>query len=73
MAPRKNLRYLFSLVGIVMAASLILPACSSGPEVIAVGEKAPDFSLPTSSGGEVSLSDYKGSKPVLLFFHMAVG
>ena len=73
MALRKNKRYLFYLIGIIMAASLVLAACSSEPEEIAVGVKAPDFSLPESSGGEVALSDYTGDKPVLLFFHMAVG
>lgn len=33
---------------------------------------APDFTLPNSLGGDVSLQDYQG-KNVLLFFHMAVG
>jgi hypothetical protein len=62
------------LLVIILAASIVtLPACSSGSEGIAVGEQAPDFSLPESSGGEVSLSDYTGDKPALLYFHMAMG
>lgn len=38
-----------------------------------VGDSAPAFSLPSVDGGEVSLSDYTGERPVLLYFHMAVG
>ena len=33
-----------------------------------VGEKAPEFSLPSSSGGEVSLADLKGKNVVLYFY-----
>ena len=38
---------------------------SQGP---AVGDQAPDFSMPTDGGGSVSLSDLKG-KPVVLYFY----
>jgi cytochrome oxidase Cu insertion factor (SCO1/SenC/PrrC family) len=38
-----------------------------------VGQPAPDFTLPTSDGGTVSLADYRRKQPVLLFFHMAKG
>lgn len=38
------------------------------------GQQAPDFTLPTSDGATVSLSDYVAqNQPVLLFFHMAGG
>ncbi len=40
---------------------------------LAVGDEAPDFALPAASGGTVSLAEYKGQQPVLLYFHMAVG
>jgi peroxiredoxin len=35
---------------------------------IAAGERAPDFSLQSTSGSAVKLSDYRGKSPVLLAF-----
>lgn len=35
---------------------------------INVGEKAPDFTLPKSGGGHVSLSDYAGQYLILYFY-----
>lgn len=33
------------------------------------GAKAPDFSLPSSEGGNVSLKDFQGKKSVVLYFY----
>ena len=38
-------------------------------EKVDLGAKAPDFTLPSQSGEMVSLSDYLGRKPVVLFFY----
>ncbi len=35
-----------------------------------VGEAAPHFTLPSVEHGDVSLSDYKGKKYVVLSFHI---
>lgn len=35
---------------------------------LAIGQKVPDFTLPSSSGQEVSLSDYLGRKVILYFY-----
>lgn len=35
---------------------------------IAVGQEAPDFTLRDQDGNEVSLSDFRGQKPVVLVF-----
>ncbi len=45
----------------------------STAEGLQVGDAAPAFTLPATDGREVSLSDYVGEQPVLLYFHMAVG
>jgi peroxiredoxin len=36
------------------------------------GAKAPDFTLPSTTGGNVNLTDYRG-KTILLFFHEGIG
>ena len=36
---------------------------------VALGEQAPDFTLPSNFGEEVSLSDFRGKKAVVLFFY----
>ena len=36
-----------------------------------VGDEAPDFSLPSHTGEEVSLGDFKGKTLVLFFFPKA--
>jgi peroxiredoxin len=36
--------------------------------LIAVGEKAPDFSLPNHKGEQVSLSDFRGRQVMLAFY-----
>ena len=33
-----------------------------------LGNKAPDFTLPTPAGEEITLSDYRGDKHVVLIF-----
>jgi peroxiredoxin Q/BCP len=35
---------------------------------LAIGDPAPDFTLPTNGGGTLSLSDYRGRKVVLYFY-----
>ena len=35
-----------------------------------IGEQAPDFTLPSVSEGDISLSQYRGEKYVILSFHV---
>ena len=51
-----------SLVVIAMAATPFLPLH------VHVGEKAPDFSLPSADGGAVSLSQFAGHNVLLDFY-----
>ena len=58
----------------ILLIAPILAAC--GPSIgdrLVVEDPALAFTLPTASGDQVALSDYRGSKPVLLYFHMADG
>jgi peroxiredoxin len=35
-----------------------------------VGERAPDFTLPSAHHGDISLSQYRGQKHVILSIHV---
>ena len=39
--------------------------------MLKIGDEAPDFSLPSDSGANVSLKDFKGHTLVLYFFPKA--
>lgn len=41
------------------------------PQPLKVGDTAPDFSLPATTGGKISLSSYRGKSPVVLAFFPA--
>ena len=38
---------------------------------VEIGEKAPDFTLPSTAGEKISLSQFQGKKPALLEFYVA--
>ena len=42
-----------------------------GATNLKVGDKAPGFTLPATTGGEISLSDYLGKKTVVVGFFPA--
>ena len=53
---------------IVIALSLIgLPGLSAAVEV---GDKAPDFNLPSTKGGTFRLSDLAGKKSLVIQFYV---
>ena len=41
----------------------------SGATALEVGEKAPDFTLPSTTGEQISLSQFQGKQHVLLEFY----
>jgi peroxiredoxin len=52
----------------VLAAALAgLPATAAALEV---GEKAPDFNLPSTKGGNFKLSELEGKKNVVIQFYV---
>ncbi len=64
----KRPRYL-RLLGVLLAA-----AWGGGGAGVAtaldVGDRAPDFTLPSTTGGNISLSQFRGKKIVLLEFYV---
>jgi thioredoxin-dependent peroxiredoxin len=59
---------------IVAALALIVVSIVAGsvPAVaVEVGQPAPDFKLPSTTGGDISLGDFRGKKWVLLEFYGA--
>lgn len=69
---------LWSLAGIGVLAVIVygLMIASkpsvSGAASVKEGMTAPAFSLPSTTGGTISLADYKGKKNVLLYFHEGI-
>ena len=66
------------LVMLTVALALVGVACSSGGgstpgRALRVGDAAPGFDLPSATGGRAFLSDFRGRKPVLLYFSMGPG
>ena len=56
----------------LFALASVLPAQqASQPQPLKVGDMAPDFDLPATTGGKISLSSYKGKSPVVLAFFPA--
>jgi len=57
-----------SVVGLLLVGLLGTAGVSSAIEV---GDKAPDFSLPSTNGVDIALSDFRGKKWVFLEFYAA--
>ena len=58
-----------SLGHLLLPLALVL-AFPMGSAAVEVGEKAPDFELPSTMGGKVRLSDFAGRKNVILEFYI---
>jgi len=56
------------LLGALLAGVLVGVSAATALEV---GEKAPDFTLPSTTGEKISLSQFQGKKPVLIEFYSA--
>jgi peroxiredoxin len=57
--------------GLLALAILALAVIPRPAGALEAGEPAPDFRLPSTFGGDISLSDYRGKKWVLLEFYGA--
>lgn len=52
--------------GILLGLSL----AAGSAQAVDVGQKAPEFALPSSTGKEIKLADFAGKKNVVLFFYI---
>jgi hypothetical protein len=60
--------------GILFLLAMFLPGISEAASVTTppkIGDQAPDFSLPATTGGKISLSQFRGKKLVLIEFYGA--
>jgi hypothetical protein len=65
MRPRLQKIMLALLVGSALFVGGIGQA-----DALQVGDKAPLFALPSTTGEQIKLADYLGKKPVVLFFYI---
>jgi len=63
-SPRRHIVSGALLVGILLLSS------SNLAMAVQVGDKAPDFSLPATTAEKISLADFIGKKPVVVFFYV---
>src|SRR3989338_295923 len=69
----KSYVWIAIIIVLIIAVGLFLrlPPKSS-PTGNFIGTAAPDFTLPSTTGEEISLSDYRGKNNVLLYFQEGV-
>ena len=63
---RAVLRGLALVVGVTLGGVL-----QHGAMAVEVGQKAPDFKLPATTGGTITLGQFRGKQPVLIEFYGA--
>lgn len=56
---------------LVEGVLFVLLATASVASALDVGDKAPDFKLPSTNGVDIALSDFRGKKWVFLEFYAA--
>ncbi len=57
------------LMGVLLAGLLLAASAATALEI---GDKAPDFTLPSTTGEKISLSQFREKKLVLLEFFISV-
>ncbi len=60
--------FLRMLKGLVTGAALML--ASQASYALQVGDKAPEFSLPSTKGANIRLSDFAGKQSVVVFTYV---
>jgi peroxiredoxin len=61
-----------SFMAMLGAGAMFAQAPQTPPKThLKVGDEAPDFTLPSTAGGQVKLSDFRGKNTVVLAFFPA--
>ena len=59
-----------SMLTVVFVSVALLLFSTKEVRALNVGDKAPEFALPSTTGEKISLSQFQGNKPVALFFYI---
>jgi hypothetical protein len=59
-----------SVIAAALLSAVLLLLISTQAMAVKVGDKAPDFSLPATTAEKISLSDYLGKKPLVIFSYL---
>ena len=54
----------------LLLAGAAFALTTQAAQALQVGDKAPDFSLPSTKGGNVRLSDFAGKQSVIIFTYV---
>jgi len=65
----KTRRWISVFLIVLVSVTLFFLSANDGM-ALKVGDKAPDFTLPSTTGDKISLSQFRGQKPVVLFFYI---
>ena len=65
-----QMRRLISIFMVVLVSVALLFLNVGDVMALKVGDKAPDFTLSSTTGDKISLSQFQGKKPVVLFFYI---
>ena len=65
-----QMRRWISMLMVVLVIVALLIFNAGDVMALKVGDKAPDFTLPSTTGEKISLSQFRGEKPVVLFFYV---
>ena len=65
-----QMRRWISIIMVVLVSVTLLFFNAGDVMALKAGDKAPDFTLPSTMGEKISLSQFQGKKPVVLFFYL---
>ena len=65
-----QMRRWISIFMVVLVSVALLFLNVGDVMALKVGDKAPDFTLPSTTGDKISLNQFRGNKPVVLFFYV---